>query len=131
MFNISCYTIRSRNKSMWWRWRFNLTKAVFTVNFDFEVKFESQLIFWGNIITIEQLLPCDRSRDGTWSNIDKISIRQFSGEEAAQFAVLLSGLPKSENWKMAKTLTSYQATKEHVLAVSRDFISQPRLSEYT
>lgn len=28
-----------------------------------------------------------------------------------------------------KTLSAHQAHKEHVLAVSRDFISQPRLSK--
>lgn len=30
-----------------------------------------------------QHLPCDRSRDGTWSSIDNPSIRQFSGEEGS------------------------------------------------
>lgn len=82
-----------------------------------------------NYTNLWQLSSCDRSRDSTWSGIDKTSIRQFSGEEAAQFSVLLSGLPK-ENWNMARSLSATEANKEHALVVSRDFISQPRLSKW-
>lgn len=74
--------------------------------------------------------PCDRSRDGTWSGIDKTSIRQFSFRARRQrsFEIYWVVSHKSKiNYKMA--LSASEARKEHVLAVSRDFISQPRLSK--
>lgn len=44
--------------------------------------------------------------------------------------LLLLGVPLEVKMSYGTGLGAKQALKEHVLAVSRDFISQPRLSKY-
>lgn len=44
--------------------------------------------------------------------------------------LLLLGVPREVKMSYGTGLGAKQALKEHVLAVSRDFISQPRLSKY-
>lgn len=50
----------------------------------------------------------------------------ISREKSAASATVSDG----EKMSYPSTIGSKQALKEHVLAVSRDFISQPRLSKY-
>lgn len=45
--------------------------------------------------------------------------------------LLLLGVPREVKMSYGTGLGAKQALKEHVLAVSRDFISQPRLSKYS
>lgn len=76
-------------------------------------------------------LPLDLSNASRimWQVYDHVRSREFVSWSPSSAAVLFgwSGVKKM-SYKGG--IGAKQALKEHVLAVSRDFISQPRLSKY-